>query len=184
MLMSSLAGNMNGSRLRSQLETYHKESYGWALRCCSQDATEAEEVLQMVYVKILEGKANYEGKAKWKTWLFAVIRNTAAEQRRKNRLRRQRVAQVKERFSEAISEVKLEEEIHRNQVRRLFREALAGLSKKQQEVLQLVFYHDFSLREAAATMGISIGSARTHYERGKKRLRESVHATLIREGLH
>ena len=37
-----------------------------------------------------------------------------------------------------------------------------------------MFYENLSLREAADVMNISIGSARQHYERGKRRLRESL----------
>jgi RNA polymerase sigma-70 factor (ECF subfamily) len=38
-------------------------------------------------------------------------------------------------------------------------------------VLHLVFYQDLTIQEAAQIMGVGIGSARQHYERGKARLR-------------
>src|SRR5882762_9563571 len=63
---------------KAELERLHGCSFGWALSCCRRDATEAEEVLQTVYLKILEGKARYRGESSLKTWLFAVIRKTAA----------------------------------------------------------------------------------------------------------
>jgi RNA polymerase sigma-70 factor (ECF subfamily) len=49
--------------------------------------------------------------------------------------------------------------------------------------LHLVFYQDLSLNEAAEVMGISIGSARQHYARGKKRLRESLGQTESAYGI-
>src|SRR5262249_60643821 len=79
---------MTDSELRAALEIHHSESYGWALNCCAHSSVEAEAVLQTVYLKVLMGKARYDGKASFKTWLFAVIRRTAADERRRPMLRR------------------------------------------------------------------------------------------------
>src|SRR2546423_8582945 len=78
---------MDIAELKAELERLHNTSFGWALSCCRRDASEAEEVLQTVYLKILEGKARYRGESNIKTWLFAVIRKTAITEHRKSLLR-------------------------------------------------------------------------------------------------
>ena len=58
--------------------------------------------------------------------------------------------------------------------RATFLSALERLSRRQREVLELVFYQDLSIEEAAQTLAISIGSARTHYARGKRSLAQRL----------
>src|SRR5262245_31866837 len=73
-------------RLREDLErelaVLHPSCFGWALACCARDRSEASDVLQDVYFKVLSGRARWDGRAALKTWLFGVIRLTALEQRR------------------------------------------------------------------------------------------------------
>jgi RNA polymerase sigma-70 factor, ECF subfamily len=173
---------MDYSGLRSQLERCQRESFGWAMSCCLRDPSEAESVLQAAYLKVLEGKARFDGKAAFKTWLFAVIRQTAADARRRHFLRRLKLIKYTESAGSAAQAENLDETIYRSEVQSLFQQALAALPKRQHEVLQLVFYHDLSLSEAAEVMGVSVGSARTHYERGKKRLRQSMAESGVLDG--
>ena len=163
---------MDSPELQDELERYHQASYGWALSCCSRNCEQAESVLQTVYLKVLEGKARFDGKSSFKTWLFAVIRKTAADERRRNLLARLRLIKYEQNAGQNTGQEYQDDAIYRTQIQELFRQALARLPKRQREILELVFYHDLSLAEAAGVMGISIGSARTHYDRGKKRLRQ------------
>src|SRR5689334_16388400 len=166
---------MEISELKAELETLHQASFGWALNCCAYDRADAEEVLQTVYLKILQGKAIYRGESKLRTWLFAVIRKTAITERRKQVLRS--LITINDTDNRQGSQPEIEFE--RSEMQQRFQQALSGLPGRQRETLHLVFYQDLSLSEAAEVMNISIGSARRHYERGKKRLRE----VLDREGV-
>jgi RNA polymerase sigma-70 factor (ECF subfamily) len=168
---------MNQSELRAHLEQHHAESFGWTLNCCSRNRADAEDVLQTVYLKILQGRARYDGRSAFKTWLFAVIRRTAADERRRRGLRRLRLSRyAEERERSAVNEEQ-RSDWEQSEMLRAFQEALARLPHRQREVLHLVFYQDLSLQEAAEVMGLSLGSARTHYARGKNQLRKWLEYT-------
>jgi RNA polymerase sigma-70 factor (ECF subfamily) len=153
---------MDRAELERQLQAFHSASFAWALACCDRDRSDAEDVLQTVYVKVLDGKARYEGRAAFRTFLFAVIRKTAAGHRRFRPLRFWPLSNGNGSSVE-------EEMIHSERAAALLR-GLKRLARRQREVLELVFYHDMTIEQAGETLGISLGSARVHYERGKKRL--------------
>jgi RNA polymerase sigma factor (sigma-70 family) len=177
---SRRGAEMDDEALWAQVETLHHESFGWARSCCRQDAEEAENVLQAVYLKVLERKAVFDGRAALRTWLFAVIRKTAAEGRRRRFFQRLALARRQDAEPAPPRPQSPEQAAYLAEVRTVFRALLAGLPRRQAEVLQLVFYHDLTLSEAAAVMAVSLGSARTHYERGKRRLRAAMAEAGVR----
>jgi RNA polymerase sigma-70 factor (ECF subfamily) len=175
---------MDIAELKGELEKLHSASFGWALNCCRRDYTEAEEVLQTVYLKILEGKARYRGESSLKTWLFAVIRKTAIGEYRKKLVRSVLFIGGLDRRDDADSTIDAPPVIfEKSEMQQHFRSALAKLPPRQREALHLVFYEDLSLSEAASVMGITIGSTRQHYERGKKHLREWLSKTETENGI-
>ncbi|HEY5656985.1 MAG TPA: sigma factor [Myxococcota bacterium] len=70
--------------LEPQLEALHPASFAWATRCCGGNPEEAEDVLQATCLKLLDGKARYRGRSSLETWLFSVIRTTAAAAARRS----------------------------------------------------------------------------------------------------
>lgn len=169
---------MQDEELRDRLEAHHQDSHGWALACCRGDREEAEDVLQASYLKVLSGKARFSERSSFRTWLFGVIRLTAADHRRRHAVRRvfldrwNRDPALPPSASADSGDADAGLDGERLAAR--LRQAMDTLPRRQQEVLQLVFYHDQSLSEAAAVMGVSLGSARTHYHRGKEKLRQQL----------
>jgi RNA polymerase sigma-70 factor (ECF subfamily) len=161
-------------QLEPQLEALHGASFAWATRCCGGNRDDAEDVLQTAYLKLWEGRARYRGRSSFKTWLFGVIRKTAADQRRRRALR-ERLLGVFGRVQP--SPVPPEEIVAGSEDRQRLAGALERLSPRQAEIVDLVFAHELSVADAAGVLGISVGSARTHYHRAKQQL-----ADLLGEG--
>jgi DNA-directed RNA polymerase specialized sigma24 family protein len=78
---------MSREELERELLRVHEASFGWALHCGRFDRSEAEDVLQQTYVKVLDGSARFGGRSAFRTWLFGVIRRTASERRRAHTMR-------------------------------------------------------------------------------------------------
>jgi RNA polymerase sigma factor (sigma-70 family) len=155
--------------LRTELAALHPEAHAWAVRCCRGDRPEAEDVLQQAYLKVLDGRARYDGRSAFRTWLYGVIRLTARERWRTRWLRRGLLERWwRERDGVSLPPPGAGEDDERIAA---LRGALARLSGRQQEVLHLVFYQELTIREAAEVLDLPVGTARTHYERGKARLR-------------
>lgn len=166
---------MDDAGIRSQLVEHHVGSFGWALHCSRYDHEEAEEILQIAYVKVLDGRARFDGRSSFRTWLFGVIRRTAAERRRWRTAR----AFLLDRWGATATHLIAAPEdplaqVVREDESRALAAVLADLPERQRNMLHLVFYGDMSIAEAASVLGLRLGTARTHYERGKRRVRQML----------
>lgn len=164
----------DSSELETLLESLHSASFGWALACMARDSSEAADVLQLAYLKVLSGKVRFEQRSSFKTWLFGIIRLTALEQRRLRWFRHRHAPSATVDVAVPASEPRVDRETAEALSR-----GMQALSPRQREVLHLTFYQGLSISEAAGVMNVSLGTARLHYERGKAALL----AHLAREGV-
>jgi RNA polymerase sigma factor (sigma-70 family) len=158
--------------LRSDLERLHVQSFAWARHCCRDRREDARELLQEVYLRVLDGRARFDARSSLKTWLFGVIRRTAREQAHRRWLHSALLERWQRREPEGGMAPDPEHLLYSSERNERLRAAVDRLPRRQQEVLHLVFYQDLTIEECAQMLEISIGSARTHFERGKRRLRE------------
>lgn len=169
--------------LEARLAELHEASFGWACSCCGWNESDAADVLQDAYVKVISGQARFHGRSTFRTWLFGVIRLTALETHRKARARKDRRDRLAlEAAAPEVAVSRPRDPAVRSEEARLLREALDRLPDRQREVLHLVFYEDLTVREAAGVMEVTVGTARVHYHRGKEKLRGLLAATTTEGG--
>ncbi len=166
---------MNDNETSHLMADLHSASFAWAMSCCRGNREIAEEVLQTAYVRALKSRKSFQGRSKFRSWLFAIIRNTAIDLQRGPWWRRLFQNETVPEISVAESNEDSEDEIAR------IRQTMGNLPGRQREVVHLVFYEDLTLREAADVMGISIGSARQHYARAKQTLKLTLKSIFEEE---
>jgi RNA polymerase sigma-70 factor (ECF subfamily) len=160
---------MNSQQLDHILKSHHREAYLWARQCCSFQDELAKDVLQQAYLKILEGKTTLKDESKSKTWLFSIIRYTAIDELRK--------AGKIIPLSTEYDPIQINEEVDSTD----YEAIIQLLPEMQREVILMVFYHQMTIAQSAEILQIAVGTARTHYERGKKKLKELITQVQIQE---
>ena len=140
------------TELRNSLMNLHPASFAWAMVCCG-DRELAEDVLQSVYVKVLDGHRPYEGRSSFRTWLFTVIRNAARDQRRRRRWSRVLQLESESPFELAQSPDGGNPRVDEDDELAIVRAALGKLPQRQRQVAQLVFYEDLTIAADAERSG-------------------------------
>ena len=157
---------------RQALAVLHEGAYGWALSLTGYDRQAAEDVMHDAYLALLDGSARYNGRSSLKTWLYGVIRNCMRRHVRSRHLERARTEQ----YGKSALHDSIEDGSHSISDRpsAAIRHAIWNLPLRQREVLELVIDAEFTVEQAATVLGISVGSARTHYHRAKQALRRQL----------
>ena len=161
-----------GSVGQAELEALHPKLFCWALSRARGNRELALEALQASYLLLLEGGVSAPSQD-WKAWLFGVVRRKALSIVRRERLRRALLLRWGRSAKEPAAPTPLECATLSEKAERIRRE-LQRLSPRQRSVLELVFDNGLTLEQAARVLDIRVGTARTHYERGKRILLERM----------
>lgn len=117
------------------------------------------------------GRPSFEARASVSTWLLAIARYKALSARR-----RRTDTELDDEIALTVADpadgpdLVLEQKTQAE----LLREGLARLSPDHREVIDLVYYHDKSVKEVAAIIGIPEATVKTRMFYARKKLTELV----------
>lgn len=128
------------------VDRYQKVVYNTALRFL-QDGDEAQDVAQIVFVKVYEHLASYDHRLKFFSWLYRITVNESL-----NHLRQRKPT---ERMSDQVSVADAQDDAERADTARRIQEAIRMLSPDHQALIVLRHYEDLGYDEIATVLAIS-----------------------------
>jgi RNA polymerase sigma-70 factor (ECF subfamily) len=162
-----------GNRLAMQVlfARHHARVYRFILRLLGSEAV-AEDLTSEVFLDVWRQAHRFEARSSFTTWLLAIARYKAlAELRRRPEVAcDEAAAQTSDPADdpEASFEIK-----HRGEI---VRDCLSRLSRAHREVIDLVYYHEKSVQEAAAILGVPGNTVKTRMFYARKNLSELLAA--------
>ncbi|MDQ0213734.1 RNA polymerase sigma-70 factor (ECF subfamily) [Oikeobacillus pervagus] len=157
-------------------ETYHQDVYQFLFYMVKNQET-AEDLMQEVYIRVMNSLNKFQGKSSEKTWLFAIARNVALDYFRKQKGWKNKLFQKFDWSNSKIidSTQPLPEEIAvQNEESRLLYHCLDRCTIDQKSVIILRYIQDLSIAETAATLNWSESKVKTTQHRAMKQLKKML----------
>ena len=143
---------------------------GLVLYLCSftDNIVTAEEIAEDTFVKLYADRPAFRGRSTFRTWLYAIGRNTAIDHIRKHKKYREVSSDDLYSLSDLAD---IEREYIRDEERILLRRTMEKLCEDYRQVLYLVYFENFTNSEAGAVMKKSERQIRNLLYRAKKALK-------------
>jgi RNA polymerase sigma-70 factor (ECF subfamily) len=152
--------------MRTLYARHHTSLYRWLVRLMRNGAL-AEDLLSEVFLDVWRQAASFQGRSSVSTWLLAIARHKALSARR-----RRMDDQIDDAVAAEIPDPADDPEtaLAKKDRGALLRAALSQLSDEHREVLDLVYYHDRSVKEVAQIVGVGEATVKTRMFYARKRL--------------
>jgi RNA polymerase sigma-70 factor, ECF subfamily len=162
--------------MQALFERHNVRVYRFVLRLAG-NASLAEDIVSEVFLDVWRQAGAFEGKSRVSTWLLAIARYKAYDAHRRHAA----TTPLDDDMAAAIIDPADNPEVAANRENRdaLIRTCLAQLSPAHREIIDLVYYHERSVKEIAQIAGIPEGTVKTRMFHARRRTAELLKAAGV-----
>lgn len=166
------------------LERYRRPVFNFILRSVRQ-GDRAEELLQDVFLRVVQRSGDFKGESKFSTWLYTIARNMCIDHSRKMQFRRHRSLDAPMRGRDSAEGPSLldrtegrELSAHRgaisNELREKIADAVEQLPDEQREVFLMRQVSHLPFKEIADIVGVPENTVKSRMRYALERLQEAL----------
>jgi RNA polymerase sigma factor (sigma-70 family) len=156
---------------------YKGYAYTIALKIL-ENRPEAEEAAQDGFIKAFHYLKGFNREAKFSTWLYRIVFNTAISYKRKNRQQFQSIENSIVEYS-----VTADRQLEKDDKQVFVGQAMNKLNEADKLAIQLYYIKEFSLEEVAEMMGQNENTIKVRIHRARQRLADELKKILKEEAL-
>lgn len=156
---------------RQMQELLYKQTASKMMAVCmryAKDRMEAEDVLQMGYIKVFQKIKDYKGEGSFEGWIRRIMVNTAIESYRKN-LRMLNVVPVEDAYEQASQGFD-----YNSLGMQDLMKVIQKLADGYRMVFNMYIIEGYSHKEIAQTLGISEGASKSQLSRARAILQQEI----------
>ncbi len=180
-LMKRLAGG-DGAALDALFLRHRERVFGLAFRYLS-NRSEAEDVTQETFLRVLDAAGRYREEGSFKTWLLTITSRLCSKKRARHSVWRERLVGLFHYSMETASDPGKDPDealLEQEEARRV-RDAVQALPPDQRMAIVLARFEGLSYEEISEVMGKSVQSVTSLLWRGRGKLRETLLANRADE---
>jgi len=163
------------------IDEYKNMAFTLALKLM-KSREDAEEVTQDAFLKAYQKIHQFEGKAKFSTWLYTIVYHTALTRLRKKKLPIDNSNLGQEENLVAYSESDKEwRRLQKQERSSHIQQALSQLSSEDQLAITLFYLNENSLQEICEITTWELSNVKVRLHRARKRLLKALEALLDNE---
>lgn len=164
------------------LERYRRPVFNFILRSV-RDREKAEDLLQDVFLRVVQRSSNFKGQSKFSTWLYTIARNLCIDTSRKMVFRRHKSLDAPSRSDGegaplvdriASSEPGVHREAVGQQLQQQLAFAVEELPDEQREVFLMRQVQHLPFKEIASIVGVPENTVKSRMRYALERLREAL----------
>lgn len=143
------------------------------------DASDAEEVLQEVFLQVWNQASRYQPtRSSVSTWLTLITRSRAIDRLRTRQVATRTITTLQQQNPARHTSHEGMGSVLTVQRRKRLRQELHELPPEQAQVLELAFYQGMTQSEIALELGIPLGTVKTRALLAMKKLRKALEAEI------